>query len=105
MATSQLALRLRTERSGLLSRLIGALLDTQPGDDDHELALEFCTHHTHVHGFLDTNSATVDEEYCGCGAAVHTRCRCLCHFALCAAQLFLAGESHATLSMQAALWW
>lgn len=104
MATSQLALRLRSERCSLLSRLIGTLLDTQPGDDDHELALEFCTHHTHAHGFLDTNPATVDEEYCGCGAAVHTRCRCLYHWALCDTRLFLAAEHQATLSMQAALW-
>ena len=82
MATSLLALRLRNERCSLLSRLIATLLGSQPGDDDHKLALEFCMHHTHVHGFLDTNPAAVDEEYRGCGAAVLKRCRWLCQHML-----------------------
>lgn len=74
MAASELAHALRAQRSDLLSRLISALLRTQPGVDDHELALEFSVHHTGVHAFLDTNPREVDAHLDEC--APHFKCAC-----------------------------
>jgi hypothetical protein len=68
MAASELAHALRAQRSDLLSHLISAVLGTQPADDNHELAFEFCLHHTGVHGFhLDTNPRDVDTHLDECG--------------------------------------
>jgi hypothetical protein len=36
---------------------------TQPGEDNHELALEFCLHQADFHRFADTNPRAVDEQY------------------------------------------
>lgn len=35
----------------------------QPGDDNHELALEFCLHNVEFHRFADVSPKAVDEEY------------------------------------------
>ncbi len=35
----------------------------QPGDDNHELALEFCLHNVDFHRFADVGPKAVDEEY------------------------------------------
>ncbi len=67
MAASELAHALRLQRSDLLSRLISAVLGTQPADDNHELAFEFCLHHTGVHGYLDTNPREADMHLDECG--------------------------------------
>ena len=67
MAASELAHALRAQRSDLLSRLISAVLGTQPAEDNHELAFEFCLHHTGVHAFLDTNPSEVDLHLNECG--------------------------------------
>lgn len=39
------------------------LLFAQPGDDNHELALDFCLHTTQFHRYADTNPKAVDEHY------------------------------------------
>ena len=74
MAASEHGQRINQERRILLSRLISQLLRTAPGEDDHELALEFCVHHTDFHTFLDTNPRQVEEQYTGCVVGL---CHCL----------------------------
>ncbi|KAK9804286.1 hypothetical protein WJX72_004797 [[Myrmecia] bisecta] len=53
------------QREKLLSKLVCRLIGVQPGDDNYEVAMDFCLNQLQHHKCLDTNPKEVDRQYEG----------------------------------------